>query len=145
MATIKHKAGRTGARKRTKKAAWIESVPTSTPVPRTDPALGAPKLDATLDLAEVRVKGPQAEQAAASLQPEHTEARPAGQAGSLQGLSDSAEAASESVDELLEEGNSFEAEVVKGVEDAPDADQGEIKTHEVLEDDVPEEYLDGEK
>jgi hypothetical protein len=46
------------------------------------------------------------------------------------------------VDELLEEGNSFEAEVVKGVEDAADADEGEVHTHEVPEDDVPGEYLD---
>ena len=46
------------------------------------------------------------------------------------------------MDELLEEGNAFEAEVVEGVEDAPEADQGEIRTHEVPEDDVPEEYLD---
>ena len=44
------------------------------------------------------------------------------------------------MDELLEEGNAFEAEVVKGVEDAPDADQGEVRTHELPEDDVPGEY-----
>ena len=48
------------------------------------------------------------------------------------------------MDELIEEGNSFEAGIVKGVEDAPDADQGEVRTHEVTEDDVPEEYLDNE-
>jgi hypothetical protein len=60
----------------------------------------------------------------------------------LQGLSGLEGADSESVGELLEEGNAFEAEVVKGVEDAGDADEGEVKTHEVPEDDVPEEYLD---
>jgi outer membrane biosynthesis protein TonB len=65
-----------------------------------------------------------------------------GQSGDLQGLSDSAEADSESVDELLEEGNAFEAEVVEGVESAPDADRGGVRTHEVPEDDVPDEYLD---
>jgi len=65
-----------------------------------------------------------------------------GQSGNLQGLSNVAGADSESVDELLEEGNAFVAEVVEGVENAPDADQGEIKTHEVPEDDVPDEYLD---
>ncbi|MGA7794331.1 MAG: hypothetical protein WCA19_14955 [Candidatus Acidiferrales bacterium] len=65
-----------------------------------------------------------------------------GQSGDLQGLSNSAGADSESVDELLEEGNAFEAEVVEGVENVPDADQGEIKTQEVHEDDVPDEYLD---
>jgi len=31
---------------------------------------------------------------------------------------------------------------VQGVENALDADEGEVKTHEVLEDDVPPEYLD---
>jgi hypothetical protein len=66
----------------------------------------------------------------------------AGQSGDLQGLSKAGRANSESVDELLEEGNSFEAEVVKGVEDAADADEGEVHTHEVPEDDVPGEYLD---
>ena len=69
-------------------------------------------------------------------------ARSGGQSGDLQGLSDVADADSESVDELLEEGNAFEAEVVEGVENAPDADQGEVKTHEVPEEDVPDEYLE---
>jgi hypothetical protein len=69
----------------------------------------------------------------------------AGQSGNLQGLSNSASADSESVDELLEEGNAFEAEIVDGVENAPDADQGGVRTHEVPEDDVPEEYLDQDK
>lgn len=67
-------------------------------------------------------------------------ARTAGQAGDLQGLSAIADADSESVDELLEEGQSLEAAIVGGVEDAPEADRGPIRTHEVLEDDVPEEY-----
>jgi N utilization substance protein A len=66
----------------------------------------------------------------------------AGQSGDNQGLSDVADADSETVDELAEEGQDFEAEVISGVEDAPDADEGEVKTHEVPEDDVPEEYLD---
>ena len=67
-------------------------------------------------------------------------ARSAGQSGSLQGLSDVESADSESVDELIEEGNAFEAEVIKGVEDAPDEE--EVHTHEVPEDDVPGEYDD---
>jgi hypothetical protein len=62
--------------------------------------------------------------------------------GDLQGLSNVECADSESVDELLEEGNAFEAEVVMGVEDAEDADEVEVYTHEVLQDDVPAEYLD---
>lgn len=62
------------------------------------------------------------------------------QSGDLQGLSNVQGADSESVDELLEEGNAFEADVVKGVEDAGDADEGEVRTHEVPQDDVPGEY-----
>src|ERR1700691_5809487 len=58
----------------------------------------------------------------------------AGQSGALQGLSTSASADSESVDELFEEGNAFEAEVVEGVQHAPDADRGEVHTHELEED-----------
>ena len=75
---------------------------------------------------------------------EELETRSGGQSGSLQGLSNVSKADSETVDELLEEGNAFEAGVIKGVEDAPDADQGEVRTHEVSEDDVPEEYWNEE-
>jgi hypothetical protein len=60
--------------------------------------------------------------------------------GDLQGLSDIEDADSESVAELLEEGNAFEADVVKGVEDAASPDTGPVRTHEVPEDDVPDEY-----
>jgi hypothetical protein len=63
-------------------------------------------------------------------------------AGDLQGISKAEGADSESVDELLEEGNPFEAGVVEGVEDADDADQREVHTHEAPEDDVPGEYFD---
>jgi hypothetical protein len=64
------------------------------------------------------------------------------QSGDLQGLSNVQGADSESVDELLEQGNAFEAEVVKGVEDAEGADKREVRTHEVPQDDVPGEYRD---
>ena len=64
------------------------------------------------------------------------------QSGDLQGLSHRESADSESVDELVEEGNAFEAEVVAGVERAGDEDEKEVRTHEVPEDDVPGEYLD---
>jgi hypothetical protein len=66
----------------------------------------------------------------------------AGQSGDIQDLSDVADADSESVEELIEEGNAYEAEVIEGVENVPDADVSEVRTHEVPEDDVPEEYLD---
>ena len=64
------------------------------------------------------------------------------QIGDLQGISLEDRADSESVGELLEEGQTLEAEAVKGIEDALDADQGEVRTHEVPEDDVPSEYLE---
>jgi hypothetical protein len=67
-----------------------------------------------------------------------------GQSGDVQGLSESEGAESESVAELAEEGQDYEAEVVSGVENAPDADRGEVRTHEVPEDDVPPEYLERE-
>ena len=66
----------------------------------------------------------------------------AGQSGDTQGLSEDAEADSESVSELVEEGQSFEAEVISGVEDAPDPDVAEVHTKQVREDDVPPEYQD---
>ena len=66
------------------------------------------------------------------------------QGGDLQGLSRAEEANSESVDELVEEGNLFEAGAVAGVEKADDEDEREVRTQELPEDDVPEEYLDEE-
>jgi hypothetical protein len=64
----------------------------------------------------------------------------AGQSGDNQGISDVAGADSESVEELVEEGNSFEAAAVEGVENAKDPDVSEVTTRQVPEDDVPEEY-----
>ena len=68
----------------------------------------------------------------------------AGQSGDTQGISDIEGADSESVRELLEEGQSFEAEAVMAVENAPDADVSEVHTKQFREDDVPPEYLDSE-
>jgi len=64
----------------------------------------------------------------------------AGQSGAIQRLPDEAEADSESVEELAEEGNAYEADAVEGVEDAEDPDVSEVITREVPEDDVPAEY-----
>jgi hypothetical protein len=65
-----------------------------------------------------------------------------GQSGDNEGLSRSEIADSESVEELLEEGQAFEAGIVSGVENAPDADESEVRTRQFPEDDVPQEYLD---
>ena len=84
--------------------------------------VGAPKK-------QVREKNQSVDTAAFTL--EGRGARSGQQSGDLQGLSNVQGADSESVDELLEEGNSFEAEVVKGVEEAGDSDAAEVRTHEV--------------
>jgi hypothetical protein len=65
-----------------------------------------------------------------------------GQSGDTEGLSRAELADSESVEELLEEGQAFEAGIVSGVENARDADKGGVRTRQVPEDDVPQEYLD---
>src|ERR1051326_6430996 len=70
-------------------------------------------------------------------------AHSAGQAGDTQGLSNVEEPDSESVEELVEEGQTYEAGAVAGIEDA-DASQGEVRTRQVLEDDVPREYLEND-
>jgi hypothetical protein len=64
---------------------------------------------------QVRAKSQSVETVAFA--PEGSAAR-SGQSGDLQGLSNVQGADSESVDELLEEGNAFEADAVTGVEDA---------------------------
>ena len=67
----------------------------------------------------------------------------AGQSGDIEGLSDIAGADSESVEELVEEGQAFEAGVIDGVENAPPARRrGGVRTRQVPEDDVPPEYFD---
>jgi hypothetical protein len=74
--------------------------------------------------------------------PDPGRAATAGQSGDLQGLTGKATADSESVQELLEEGQYFEAEAIRGVENAPEPDTGEVRTKQVPEDDVPLEYLE---
>ncbi|HEY3826137.1 MAG TPA: hypothetical protein VGL82_16340 [Bryobacteraceae bacterium] len=66
-------------------------------------------------------------------------AESAGQSGDDMGLSHDETAGSESVAELVEEGQFFEAEAVSGME-RPYPDEAPVRTHEVNEDDVPFEY-----
>jgi len=107
-------------------------------------AAGARKIAAakTARTSPKRVRGKSQTVDTVAFAPEGLSARSGGQSGDLQGLSSREGADSESVGELLEEGNAFEAEVVKGVQDAGDADEGEVRTHEVPQDDVPGEYRD---
>jgi len=71
-----------------------------------------------------------------------TDSRSAGQSGDVQGVSRRAVVDAESVEELLEEGQAREAAAISGVQDALDPDQGEVRTREVPQDNVPKEYTD---
>jgi Major intrinsic protein len=64
------------------------------------------------------------------------------QAGDDQGLPDTAEADSESVKELVDEGQPFEASAVDGVEGTHEPEESGVRTRQVPEDDVPPEYLE---
>jgi hypothetical protein len=80
-----------------------------------------------------------------STKPRSRVARAGAGSGDLQGISTVEDVDSESEDELLEEGQSFEAGIVGGVERAGDDEEHEVVTHEVLEDDVPREYDDEDR
>jgi hypothetical protein len=139
MATKKNRKRK---QKKLKKVVSKKATPKKKATKKAPTKMPTPKMAA---LNKNRMRGKSQSAAAVAFQPEGRRARSAGQAGDLQGLPGMASADSESVDELLEEGNAFEAEAVKGVQDAPDADEGEVVAHEVPEDDVPEEYLDKDK
>ena len=73
-------------------------------------------------------------------------ARSGGQSGDIQGLSRLQIGNSESVEELVEEGQDREAEMVSAVENVPDADATVLPRkereaeEEVIEEEVPPEY-----
>jgi hypothetical protein len=64
----------------------------------------------------------------------------AGQSGDTQGISDIAESSSQSVEELLEEGQFIEASLVEGIEEAAEGDPARLHPKQVPVDDVPLEY-----
>jgi hypothetical protein len=74
------------------------------------------------------------------LKPRRLAARAGAGGGDFGGVSTVEGVDSESAEELLEEGQAFEAGIVSGVEDASNADEAEVTTHEVPQDDVPNEY-----
>ena len=126
---------------KSKKAVSKKAAPKKKLAKKKAPAKkAAPRKKAALKKKKVRGKSQNVD--TVTFEPKGLGARSGGQSGDLQGLSNIGGADSESVDELLEEGNAFEAEVVKGVQDAGDADEGEVRTREMPEDDVPGEYLD---
>jgi N utilization substance protein A len=71
-----------------------------------------------------------------------------GQSGDVTGLEAEPEVSSESVEDLVETGQYYEAEVVEGIEDAPPADEAEVTTHERPageNENVPDEEKPGEQ
>jgi hypothetical protein len=129
------KAKRAASKKLTKKVKRPKKVAKRKP---------APTKKATKKKAAKKSTRKRRGRAAAEFSINRPDSRSGGQSGDLQGLSNVESADSESVDELLEEGNAFEADVLTGVERAGDRGEGEVHTHEVPEDDVPGEYLDEE-
>jgi hypothetical protein len=79
------------------------------------------------------------------LKPKARVARAGAGGGDFGGVSVVEAVDSESAEELLQEGQAYEAGIVSGVEDAPDPDQAEVTTHEVPQDDVPGEYQDKDR
>jgi hypothetical protein len=98
------------------------------PVRQSENVMGSQSVE-TVPLSAVRSRGQAARAAAAG-----------GGGGDYSGLSPVESADSESPRELSEEGQTFEAGIVDAVQNAPNADEGDIRTREVPEDDVPPEY-----
>ena len=132
---------KTNKKKAKRKVAGKKAVPRKKPAKKKAAPKRKPSEKKTAQKKK-RIRGKSESVDSVVFEPKGLGARSGGQSGDLQGLSGLEGADSESVGELLEEGNAFEAEVVKGVEDAGHADEGEVKTHEVPEDDVPGEYFD---
>ncbi len=68
-----------------------------------------------------------------------------GMSGDVEGLDEEPEASDQSVEELVEDGQYFEAEVIDGVENAPDADEGEVHVHERPETPMDRENISDEE
>jgi hypothetical protein len=129
---------KTGKKPAAKSAAKKGSAAKKRLVAKPSQAKKSPKHASTR--AQISTRGKREVTGSVDFEPTGLGPRSGGQAGDLQGLSNVAGADSESVDELVEEGNAFEAGIIKGVQDVPDADEEEVTTHEVPEDDVPSEY-----
>jgi hypothetical protein len=103
------------------------------PVRETEDVMGSQSVE-TVPLSAVRSRARAARAGAAG-----------GGGGDYSGLSPVEGADSESPRELLEEGQTLESGIVSGVQNAPNADEGEVRTREVPEDDVPPEYDDQDR
>jgi hypothetical protein len=79
---------------------------------------------------EGRTRGNEAQKDELGDDPREVGPESAGQSGDLQRLSTTEDAANESVQELMEEDQAFEAATVEGLEDAADHPERPVHTHE---------------
>lgn len=127
----KKHAGNTRKRNRNKKRAGSKAASKQAVARRNIPEPSSGSASSSLDPRRI---------GRLTLQPRAPQSRRGRLAGDDQGISRNESLDSESVEELLEEGQSLEGSIVEGVENARDADQGEVRTHEAREDDLREEY-----
>ncbi|MEO8191295.1 MAG: hypothetical protein ABI682_13215 [Acidobacteriota bacterium] len=119
------------------KTASARSASQKKTTPRPAPAKKkktSPRISRTRGEADLRVEEP--------LEPRGMGADSGGQSGDTEGLSREEDADSESVEELVEEGQAYEAGVISGVERGRTAGKRGVRTRQVPVDDVPQEYLD---
>lgn len=132
-----------------KKPARRASPPRRTKTKRAKPAAAKRKKGAAAarkkgrrSVSSRRPRGAASPEISPPLDPRGMGPEAGGQSGDTEGLSRAEVVDSESVEELLEEGQAFEAGIIEGVENAREPDEGEVRTRQVPEDDVPQEYLD---
>jgi len=87
---------------------------------------------ARLKRARRRLRGPDSVEPPATPLGRGLGAGAAGQSGDIQAVSRAEDIDSESVEELTEEGQDYEAEVVSGIENALDPDQGRVRTRRYI-------------
>ncbi|MGH9726960.1 MAG: hypothetical protein ACRD33_06845 [Candidatus Acidiferrales bacterium] len=144
--TVRAKAARGKIAPRKKKTAKPGSVAVKKSKARKSPAPGARKAARKNKKARIErlSRGVRSVGNAIAVMSVGPGAGSGGQSGDTEGLSNVESADSESVEELVEEGQDYEAGIIDGIQNAPDADQGEIKTREVPQDDVPPSERDTE-
>jgi len=135
----KHGASKTATARRAKKSAGVKQARRPAKTVKKKPSKKKTSLKTSLPGKRKALRS-RAQRMESSQNTEN--AVPARQSIDFQGLSRAQQADSESVEELVEEGNVFEAGAVAGVQKADDEDTREVHTREVPENDVPDEYLD---
>jgi hypothetical protein len=91
-----------------------------------------------------RIAGPAANVEVTPLRSRWLGPRTGGQSGDIQGLPALEESGPESVIELAEEGQDYEAELIGGLESVPDADQGEVRSRGNRESPLAAEFEESE-